>query len=170
MQRWRVDEAVREFRARRAPRIVFSGGPTSHGFTEAAVMARYARQQGGPAAAILLEGHSYTTLQNIAYSARLLQAHGWYSVEVISTPEHLPRAAVLLDKTGLSWRVRAAPTPGRSRIETSIAYGEEAFGTATMRVFGTAAEPVLHRLARSQYGVAYGVRWVAYRVKGWLER
>ncbi len=168
VQRWRVDEAVREFGAGRAPRIVFSGGPTANRFVESAVMAAYARRLGVPTGAILEEGHSRTTVQNVANSAALVRAHGWRSVEVVSTPEHLPRAAVLLEQTGLLWRVHAAPTPGRGWLETAGAYAEEAVGTAALRVFGTRAEPVLHAFAVAQHAVAWGVRWMVYWVEARL--
>lgn len=165
MQRWRTDSAIQEFRAGRAPRILFSGGPTSHGVFEADVMAAYARQQDVPSAAILEERHSFTTLQNIQNSTAILRSHGWHSVEVVSTVEHLPRAAVLLEKSGLRWRTHAASTPGRSRSEIVTAHFEEAVGTAVLRVFGTRAEPVLHGLSMAQHRVAWCVRWVVY----WLE-
>ena len=169
MQRWRVDEAVREYNAGRASRILFSGGPTANRFVESAVMAGYARELGVPAGAILTEERSHTTVQNVSNSVALMQAHGWRSVEVISTPEHLPRAAVILEKTPILWRVHPAPTPGRSRSETMGAFGEEAVGTAVLRVFGTRAEPVLHVLAVTQHGLAWGVRWVIYKVEAWVE-
>ncbi len=170
MQGWRVDEALREFRAGKAPRIVFSGGPAANQFVEADVMAAYAQTQGIPSAAIFEERDSKTTIQNVANTSRLLEANGWHSVEVISTGEHLPRAAVLLEKTGLAWRVQAAPTPGRRRLATVGAYAEEAFGTAVLRVFGTRAEPVLHALAMTQHRITWCGRWVVYRVEDLLGR
>ncbi len=170
MQRWRTDEAVREFRRGAAPRILFSGGPTSHGFVEADVMGRYAVELGVPAADVFRERHSFTTLQNIADSEKILRAHGWNRVEVISTREHLPRAAVLLEKTGLRWRTHIAPTPDRGWADTVVAFTEEAVGTAAIRVFGTGAEPVLHTLARGQHGLAWCVRWVLYKLQDLLRR
>ncbi len=170
MQGWRVDEGVREYRAGKAPRIVFSGGSAANRFTEADVMAAYAETQGVPAAALFEERESKTTVQNVANTSRLLKAHGWHSIEVISTAEHLPRAAVLLEKTGLSWRVHAAPTPGRTRLEEVGAYAEEALGTAVLRVFGMRAEPVLHAVAVTQHRITWCVRWVVYRAEGLLGR
>jgi uncharacterized SAM-binding protein YcdF (DUF218 family) len=168
MQRWRVDEGVREYRRHVAPRLIFSGGPTSHGFTEADVMAAYAERLGVPAADILRERHAFTTVQNIAYSAALLRAHGWRSAEVISTREHLPRAAVLLEKSGLRWRTHITPTPDRGWADTAVAFAEEAVGTAVLRIFGLRAEPVLHQLARGQHGLAYAVRFVLFRLQDHL--
>ncbi len=168
MQIWRVDEAVQEFRLGRAPRIVFAGGPTANRFVEAEVMATYARTLGVPDRAIFEERQSHTTLQNIANTTGLLRAHHWNSVEVISSRQHLARASVLLNKTGLSWRVHAAPTPGWNRTQIDIAYVEEAFGTAMMRVFGRHAEAVLHALASTQHGVAWCLRWVTYKFEALL--
>lgn len=168
MQRWRVDEAVREYKAGRAAHLVITGGPTSHGFVEADVMAAYARQLGVPAGAIVEERRSMTTVQNVHNTVQLLHQHGWHSVEVISTAEHLRRAAVLWEKTGLAWRVHAAPTPGRSRTQIAGAYAEEAFGTAVLRIFGERSEPVLHALAVVQHALGYSCRWLFYKVEGRL--
>lgn len=168
MQIWRVDEAVREFRRGRSSHIVLTGGPTSHEFVEADVMAGYARSLGVPNSALFEERRSRTTLQNIAYATEVLHAHGWKTVEVISSEQHLPRTSLLLSKTDLVWRVHAAPTPGWPRTEVDIAYGEEAFGTAMLRIFGRHIEPVLHALASTQHGIGFAFRWVMYEVEGWL--
>lgn len=166
-QRWRVDEAVREYRAGRAAHILMSGGMTSLNYVESDTMAAYARQLGVPQSAILEERTSKTTLENIRNSQALLDAHGWRRVEVISSPEHLARAALLLEHSHLLWRTHAAPTPGRSRLQTAGAYAEEAVGTAVIRVFGPRAEPVLHAYSVVQHWTVYAVRWVYYKLRGW---
>ncbi len=164
-QRWRADEAVREFRAGRAQHIVFSGGPTSHGFVEADTMARYALGLGVPASAILEERRAMTTIENVRFSQRILLAHGWRRVEVISAAEHLPRAALLLRHSDLLWQMHAAPTPGRSRLGTAMAYSEEAVGTAVIRCFGLHILPVLHGFATVQHKAGFAVRWVFYTAR-----
>lgn len=169
-QRWRVAEAVRLYHAGRAPRILMSGGPTSKGYVEARTMAEYARQLGVPPAAILEEGRSMNTRENVENSQRLLQAHGWRRVEVISSAEHLPRAALLLAHSHLLWQTHAAPTPGRSRIQIAGAYAEEAFATAVIRSLGLRALPVLHAFALVQGSIGYAFRWVLYAIEGALRR
>src|SRR5579875_3083854 len=129
-----------------------------------------AERRGIPAGAILRERRSHTTLENIFNSAEILRAHGWNSVEVVSSRQHLPRAAVLLEKTGLQWRVHAAPTPGWPRGQVVTAWVEEAIGTAALRVFGRRSEPVLHALALLQHRALWCVRWVIYGVEGWMSR
>lgn len=165
-QRWRVEEAVREFRAGRAPYVLFTGGPASNRFVEAQVMAGYAHQLGVPQDRLLEEGRAKTTVENIADSERIIEAHGWHRVEVISSPEHLHRAAYLMERTPFLWRVHAAPTPGRSRVQMAGAYAEEAVGTTAFRLFGTGAEPAIHALASVQNKVLFGLRWMFYRVQG----
>jgi len=170
MQVWRVDEAVREFRAGRAPRILFAGGAAANRYVESDVMAGLAEQRGIPAGAILRERRSHTTLENIFNSAAIVRAHGWGSVEVISSRQHLPRASVLLAKTGLRWRVHAAPTPGWPRSQVVTSWVEEAFGTAVLRTFGRRAEPVLHALAVAQHELAWGLRTAEYKAEAWMGR
>lgn len=170
MQIWRVDEAVREFRRGRAPRIIFTGGPTANPYVEADVMGAYGRTLGLPQGAIIEERRSHTTLQNIANAAEIMRAHGWNTVEVVSSRQHLPRAAVLLERSGLKWRVHAAPTPGWDWSQVAIAYTQEAVGTAVLRVFGNRAEPALHAVAEAQRRTSWAMRWVTYKVEGWMAR
>ena len=167
-QRWRVNEAVAEYRRGRAPRVLFSGGAAANRFVESEVMAAYAMQLGLPRSAILTETGSRTTVENLRESERVLDAHGWRRAEVISSPEHLPRAAVLLRHTHLQWRVHAAPTPGRGRLQAAGVYAEEAIGTAALRWFGTAAEPVLHAIATVQHAIGFSLRWVVYKTGAWV--
>lgn len=169
-QRWRVTEAVRLYNAGRAPRILMTGGPTSKGYVEARTMAAYARQLGVPASALLEETAAMNTRENVRNSEQILEAHGWQRVEVISSAEHLPRAALLLQHSHLLWQMHAAPTPGRSRLQTLGAYAEEAFATAVIRCLGLRALPVLHAFAVVQHGVGYAFRWVVYLVEGWFRR
>ncbi len=170
MQRWRVEEGVAELRRGRGRRIVFTGGAAANRFVEADVMGAYAQALGVPAAAIFRERQAHTTIENVANTAALLRAHRWTTLEVISSAEHLPRAAVLLEGTGLGWRVHAAPTPGRSRLGEAGAYAEEAVGTAALRVFGERSEPVLHSISLLQHRVAWGGRWVRNSVRARLRR
>ncbi len=169
-QIWRVDEAVREYRAGRAAHLLMSGGPTMHGHVEAEAMGAYARRLGVPPEAVLEEGASMTTIENIRSSERILKAHGWRRVEVISSGDHLPRAALLLQRTDLLWQTHAAPTPGRSRLQIAGAYAEEATGTAVIRYGGLWIWPVVHALAKAQGAVAFAFRWLYYKVGGWLSR
>jgi uncharacterized SAM-binding protein YcdF (DUF218 family) len=108
----RVTEAVREYERGIAPRIIFTGGAVRNRFTEAQVMARTAEAQGIPEAAVLVEPQARNTAENVCYSARLMKANGWRSVEVISSAAHLPRAGMIWSRApGVEWRARAAPGP-----------------------------------------------------------
>ena len=169
-QRWRVEEAVREFRAGRAPYLLFTGGPAANRFVEAEVMAGYAHRLGVPSDRLLQEGRAKTTVENVADSAQILQARGWRRVEVISSPEHLHRAAYLMERTPFLWRVHPAPTPGRSRVQLAGAYAEEAVGTTAFRLFGPRAEPAIHALASAQHAVFFAVRWLFYKGREWVRQ
>ena len=169
-QRWRVEEAVRDFRAERAPYLLFTGGPAANRFVEAQVMAGYANRLGVPLDRLLEEGRAKTTVENVADSEVIIEARGWRRVEVISSPEHLHRAAYLMERTPFLWRVHAAPTPGRSLVQTVGAYAEEAIGTTAFRLFGTRAEPVIHALATLQHDILFWVRWTFYKVEGVIRK
>ena len=104
-----VTEAVREYERGVAPRLIFTGAAVANQFTEAQVMARAAEAQGIPVDAVLTETRARNTIENACYAARIMKAHGWDSAEVIANPTHLPRAAMIFSRTGLEWRMHAAP-------------------------------------------------------------
>ena len=114
----RITEGVHEYERGVAPRLIVTGAAAHNHFVEAEVMARVAQAQGVPASVIFQEPQALDTIQNACYSARILEAHDWHSVEVVSTASHLPRAAMIfsnLPGQPLQWRMHAAPdtlTPG----------------------------------------------------------
>ena len=169
-QSWRVEEGVREFRAGRAPRLLFSGAAVAYRFVEADAMAAYARTLGVPPEAILTETHARNTIGNIRYSEMILKSNRWNSVEVISSRDHLPRAALILQSTSLRWRVHASPTEGRSLTDTWLYYGEEAITTALLRWFGLRMAPLLHAIAAVEHALGFAMRWSWYHLVGQLHK
>ena len=74
-------------------------------------MAQLAEAEGVPASAVIEEGRALDTIQNAYYPVQIMQAHGWHSVEVISSPSHLPRASLIFAHFPITWRMHAAPWP-----------------------------------------------------------
>ena len=105
----RVTEAVHEYERGVAPRLILTGGSTDHSFIEAQVMARSAEALGVPASSIFPESEALDTIHNACNSVRIMQAHGWRSAEVISSPSHLPRAGLIFSREQLEWRMHPAP-------------------------------------------------------------
>jgi uncharacterized SAM-binding protein YcdF (DUF218 family) len=122
----RVTEGVREYERGVSSRLLFTGGPAHNQYTEADVMASAAAAQGIPPSAIFVETRARDTIENVCYSSRIMQAHGWHSAEVVSSAYHLPRASMILSHTTLAWRMHAAPplqpgsfgSDGESALET----------------------------------------------------
>jgi len=108
----RVTEAVHEYERGVAPRLIVTGGAVKNRFVEAQVMARTAEAQGIPASAVFVEPMARDTIQNACYAARIMKARGWQSAEVVSSPSHLPRAALIFSRLPLAWRTHAAPPLG----------------------------------------------------------
>lgn len=111
----RVTEAVREYDRGIAPRLILSGSAAHNRYTEADVMAHIAEAQGVPRSVILEETQALDTIQNACYSTRILKNHGWGSAEVVTSPFHVPRAAMIFSHLPIEWRVHTAPdnlTPG----------------------------------------------------------
>ncbi|MGH9598759.1 MAG: YdcF family protein [Terracidiphilus sp.] len=131
-----VAEAVREYERGVAPRLIFTGAAVHNRFVEARTMAQAAEAQGIPPSAILLDTEARNTIQNACYSARILKAHGWQSAEVIASPIHLPRAAMIFSRLPLAWRMHAAPPSGPvSSMDVEIGTAWETLKTARYLVW-----------------------------------
>ena len=77
--------------------MIVTGGAAHNQFYEADCMRRMAIEQGVPADAVVEEKQAQDTIQNIWFSKQIMDAHGWRSAEVVSSPSHLPRTALILE-------------------------------------------------------------------------
>jgi len=143
-QRERVLEAVREYKAGVAADIIMTGGRAHNQFVEAHVMAALARREGVPASAILEEPQAQNTIQNIYYSSQIMQAHNWHSAEVVSSPAHLGRAAMILQafaksqpRLAIDWRTHASRWPAEYSLVHRLSLDAlEATRCLEIRIFG----------------------------------
>ena len=135
--RSRVLEAIRQYRAGVAPRLLMTGGAVQNQFVEAQVMQQFALSQGVPASALFTEGASRNTLQNAYYSYKIMQAHEWNSALVVSSPRHLRRASLIFSHYPLAWAMQAAPwPPDFPRWKVIWYWSSEAGYTSYGRLFG----------------------------------
>ena len=143
-QRERTLEGVREFKAGVAPTLILTGGPAHNQYIEAHVMATLAIAQGIPPSAVIEEDHAQNTIQNIFYSQRIMTQHGWTSAEVVSSPSHLPRTALILEHFPLLWRTHPAPWPPQYTFWWRAAhYSVEAQSCLKLRLLGFPRTPFL---------------------------
>ncbi len=126
-QRERVVEAIREYKAGTAPRIIMTGGAAHNEFVEAHVMAQLAAEQGVPRSDLFEEPRAQNTIQNIYFSEQLMQQHGWRSAEVISSSAHIPRAALILQtaekehpELAIQWKTQSAPWPSGYNLKNRL--------------------------------------------------
>lgn len=139
--RERIDEGVREYKGGVAPHIIMTGGAAHNNFVEGQVMADYAAAEGVPREAILVEDQSKDTIQNIWYSHAIMDAHGWHSAEVVSSPYHLPRTALILEhyegSMRFDWRTHPAHWPPEYTVMDKAARDyREAVACFTLRRIG----------------------------------
>ncbi|APA67865.1 YdcF family protein [Janthinobacterium sp. 1_2014MBL_MicDiv] len=99
--RARLDAALAQFQAGRAPRILVSGATGKEGFDEAASMARYLQARGMPAGAILEDNQGWTTDATARNAALLMRAHGWRTAMVATQYFHVPRFRLALERSGI---------------------------------------------------------------------
>lgn len=112
----RLDEALGYLEEHPNMTVVVSGGqgPDEH-TSEAACMRDYLVQAGVDAERIYMEDQSHNTVQNITYSARLMQEQGLdpeQGVLMVSNGFHLTRARMLWDRvTGEGERLSTLAAP-----------------------------------------------------------
>jgi uncharacterized SAM-binding protein YcdF (DUF218 family) len=110
----RLEHAVDLWRDEVAPLLVFTGGKEpGDRFTEGGSGARWARERGVPASAVLTEERSRTTYQNLAGARQLLERRdpgGQHRIVVVSDPFHMFRAVRQADDLGMD----AYPSPTRT--------------------------------------------------------
>ncbi|PIF12563.1 DUF218 domain-containing protein [Janthinobacterium sp. 13] len=97
----RLDVALQQFQAHRAPRILVSGATGKEGFDEAASMARYLQSRGVPSSAILEDNQGWTTEATARNAAALMHEHGWTTAMVATQYFHVPRFKLALERSGI---------------------------------------------------------------------
>jgi len=113
--RARLEHALGLYTDDVAPLLVFTGGKgEGDRFTEGGSGARWALEQGVPAAAVLAEESSRTTYQNLAGAKRVLQRHTPSDrrprIVIVSDPFHMFRAVKQAADLGMD----AYPSPTRT--------------------------------------------------------
>ena len=135
--RSRVLEGIRQYRAGVAPRLLMTGGAVQNQFVEAQVMLQFARSQGVPAPHSLPKAKRGTPFRTRYYSYKIMQAHGWTSALVVSSPSHLRRASLIFSHYPLAWQMHAAPWPPNLPLwKLAWFWCSEAGYTSYGRLFG----------------------------------
>lgn len=136
-QRERTLEGIREYKEGIAPHLIFTGAAAHNQFVEAHVMAVLALSQGVPPDAIIEEDRAQNTVQNIFYSRQIMSNSGWNSAEIVSSPSHLPRTALILEHYPIQWSTHPAPWPPEYSIwQRAAHYAVEAEYCLRLRLFG----------------------------------
>ena len=126
--------------------MIMTGGAAHNQFVEAHTMVELARAEGVPRDALIEEGQAQNTIQNVFYSEALMREHGWGSAEVVSSPSHLPRAALILGHYTFAWRTHAAMWPRHfSETHIFLSYLAEALYCSKLRLIGFRSSPFLPR-------------------------
>jgi uncharacterized SAM-binding protein YcdF (DUF218 family) len=107
----RVTHAVDLYKAKYAPKILFSGGTDREdNINEAKTMKKLAIALGVPSEDILLETRSTSTYENILFSQKILRSLHLKSVILVTDPFHSARAELVSKKLGLSFGISPAAT------------------------------------------------------------
>lgn len=100
----RVRKAVELYNHGRAPQIVMSGAWTYHFdispiSAESTAMKKYAIELGVPDDHIVEESESMDTIGNVYFTKKnVCEPHGWKSLTIVASDEHMPRIKYLFKK------------------------------------------------------------------------
>lgn len=108
----RVRHAVALWRAGRVRRIVTTG--TGVGGDDGHTMRETAIKLGVPAAAVLVEGRSRSTRENLLFASELLRRHGWRRAALVTSRSHMGRALRVARRVDdrIEWLPEAVPDAG----------------------------------------------------------
>jgi uncharacterized SAM-binding protein YcdF (DUF218 family) len=99
----RIKHAVDLYKAKYAPKLLFSGGnDKKDGVNEAQTMKKIALSLGIPAKDILLESKSTSTYENLSFSKKRLKVEKLKSIILVTDPFHSPRAMLVARKLRLN--------------------------------------------------------------------
>jgi uncharacterized SAM-binding protein YcdF (DUF218 family) len=105
----RLDHAIRLYRRGIAPRLIVTGGKAEGDITsEAETSARYARRNGVPESAIVLEDESRSTTEQMHAVARMARTRHYSAVVLVSDRFHMLR--LLLTAWKLNLTAYGSPT------------------------------------------------------------
>ncbi len=120
--RYRLEGALRLYRAGRAPLIIVSGGGEGD-YAEAVVMAEWLEREGVPSQAILKETQARTTRENAANVATIMHQRGMRTALVSSQWFHVARARVALEQEGIT--THPAPCGGNTLVKEPLFVAKE---------------------------------------------
>lgn len=107
----RIDHGIDLYRRGVVQRLIVTGGVgDGAAVAESAAARAYAVRAGVPAADILTEDRSRTTLQNLTEARAIMAAEGLRTALIVSDPLHLRRALIQAGDLGID--ARASPAPG----------------------------------------------------------
>ncbi|AAN50544.2 YdcF family protein [Leptospira interrogans] len=112
----RLTETVRLYRAKKAPKILFSGGSGNLFYQtvpESEPAGRFLKQMGIPDSSLILESKSRNTAENKSFAVGLLKEHGWNSVILVTSSFHMKRSVEIFQENGIT--IIPFPTDFRSQ-------------------------------------------------------
>ncbi|MDD5449058.1 MAG: ElyC/SanA/YdcF family protein [Candidatus Omnitrophica bacterium] len=106
----RVEAAVDLYAKGYASHIIFSSGYT-YVFKEPLVMKALAVELNVPENAIILEDKAKNTYENVKFTEAILRSNGWKKILLVSSPYHMKRVSLVMNKAAPGLKVIYTPVP-----------------------------------------------------------
>jgi uncharacterized SAM-binding protein YcdF (DUF218 family) len=151
----RIVEALRLYRAGKAPVIVISAGNLpwrAAAAPEAELIAMLLVEFGAPRSALVLDSGSRNTRENALNTAALFRSRGWRTGLLVTSAAHMPRALAVFRKVGLE----VVPIATDIRAPYATRAGFLGF------------LPNADALAKTTFGLKELIGLSVYRIRGWI--
>ncbi len=146
----RVNYAVELYKNGFADHLIFSSGYKTT-FDETMLMKALAIAIGVPDSAIILDRRPSSTHENVKFTTLILEAKGWKSALLVTSPYHTLRASLVFNKIANSIKVAYVPLP------QSMFYDHEVKSVFNKRVTAKQIGGIAHEYLAILY----------YKLKGW---
>lgn len=100
-----VRVAAALYQAGLAPSVLFTGGAVHNSHGEAQVMASLARRLAVPDGAIHTDDEARDTIENARNCRRIMEARGWRTAILVTTPFHARRAGTIFGRQGVDHQI-----------------------------------------------------------------
>lgn len=117
----RVDEGLRLYQEGLAPYIIVSGGKgRGEDISEARWMKDYLVARGVNPSVIITDDRSFSTRENMSYSAWFMQNWGFDNAIIVSNKFHLMRAAYIAEKLGIKTSCSGITLPNEQDFAAEV--------------------------------------------------
>lgn len=119
----RLDHAIELYQRGYSSRLILTGGYSPDAsVSDAAIAKRYVSERGVPSSAILIEGRSRITRENIQFAKALMVENHLSTALLVSDPLHMRRLMAIAEDSGISGIASPTPTTRFQSLQAKLKF------------------------------------------------